>query len=105
MKSPHPLPNNNPPLRYGCLDAVPPVDAATLFGAAARYGLAALRAECLRVLVQHTTVESVTTHVLLAAEQQCPELMQVQRRGGPEAVRLIVRLRSCYQCNPCNHNS
>lgn len=64
--------------RYGCLEGVPPADAATLFTAAARYGLPALRAECLRVLVAHTTVESAATHALLAAEQGCPELMQVQ---------------------------
>lgn len=43
-----------------------------------RYGLAALRAECLRVLCATTTIETVSTHVLLAFEQQCTELMQVR---------------------------
>lgn len=65
------------PTRYGCLEAVPPADAPTLFSAATRYGLPALRAGCLRVLCGTTTVETVSTHVLLAYEHQCSELMQV----------------------------
>ncbi|KAI8464627.1 MAG: hypothetical protein J3K34DRAFT_526059 [Monoraphidium minutum] len=55
---------------YGCLDAVPQADAATL------YGLPALRDECLRVLCATTTVESMSMHVLLAYEHQSSELMQ-----------------------------
>lgn len=42
---------------YCRLDAVPPRDAASLFGAAARYGLPGLRAECLSVLCATTTLE------------------------------------------------
>lgn len=64
-------PHNTLARRYGCLDAVPPADAATLFAAATRYGLPGLRAECLRVLCEITSLETVATHVLLAYEQVC----------------------------------
>ncbi|GBF88805.1 hypothetical protein Rsub_01706 [Raphidocelis subcapitata] len=60
---------------YARLDAVPPRDAPTLFGAAARYGLPGLKAECLGVLCATTTLENVSTHVLLAHEERSPELM------------------------------
>jgi hypothetical protein len=55
---------------------VPPRDAVPLFTAASRYGLAALRAACLRMLCRATGLDTVATHVLLAHEQVCPELMQ-----------------------------
>ncbi|KIY97378.1 hypothetical protein MNEG_10585 [Monoraphidium neglectum] len=61
---------------YGCLEAVPAADAATLFSAATRYGLPALRDECQRVLCASTTVETVSTHVLLAYEHASADLMQ-----------------------------
>ena len=47
-----------------------------------RYGLPALRGECLWVLCATTTVETVSTHVLLAYEHQCSELMQVGDTRG-----------------------
>lgn len=47
-----------------------------------RYGLEALRMECLRVLAASITIDNATAYALLAHEHSCAQLMQVLIHKG-----------------------
>ncbi len=57
-----------------------------------RYGLPALRKECVKVMISSLSLETTPTFALLAHEHSCPDLMQV----GPYVIN-TARL-SAYAC-------